>query len=72
MNKFTFAYRLKASNYVVCHLFTLHSALGFCHRSSPAAACSIVWHDIAVRLKVPRSGSSLVLGTSECRPSGEI
>ena len=26
---------------------SLRFALGFCRRSSPAAACSIIWHDIA-------------------------
>ena len=45
MNKFPFAYRPKASNYVVCHLFSLRSALGFCRRSSPAAGQVCVWFD---------------------------
>ena len=34
VNKFSFAYRPKAFNFVACHLFTLRSALGCCSRSS--------------------------------------
>ena len=41
MNKFPFAYRPKASNYVVFHLFSLRSALGFRCRSSPVSGSMV-------------------------------
>ena len=41
VNKFPFAYRPKASNYVVCHLFSLRSTLGFRRRSSPVSGSMV-------------------------------
>lgn len=54
VNKFPFAYRPKASNYVVCHLFSLRSALGCCRRSSLPTASAMVWHDVALQLVVTK------------------